>query len=68
MIRRGRDRVDVLECKVNPCKLDAGPVEALRVLYAVGHNYIVSPAVRTPARLRRGELVFTACSTSDLPL
>ena len=67
VIRRGRDRVDVVECKINPDRLDAAQVEAFRALYPVGANYIVSPAVKTPARLRRGELVFTACNTSDLP-
>ena len=67
VIRRGRDRVDVVECKINPDRLDAAQVEAFRALYPVGDNYIVSPAVKTPARLRRGELVFTACNTSDLP-
>lgn len=67
VIRRGRDRVDVVECKINPDRLDAAPVKAFRALYPAGDNYIVSPAVKTPARLRRGELVFTACNTSDLP-
>ena len=67
VIRRGRDRVDVLECKINPDKLDVKPVEAFRDLYPGGDNYIVSPGVKKPYRVRRGDLVFTACSTRDLP-
>jgi len=67
VIRRGRDRVDLLECKINLDKLDAKPVEAFRDLYPEGDNYIVSPAVKKPYRVRRGDLVFTACSTRDLP-
>jgi hypothetical protein len=67
VIRRGRDRVDVVECKINPDRLDAAPVEALRALYPDGDNYVVSPAVKTPTRLRRGERVFKAVNTSDLP-
>lgn len=66
VIRRGRDRVDAVECKINPDRLDAAAVEAFRALYPAGDNYIVSPAVKTPARLRRGELVFTVCNTADL--
>lgn len=68
VIRRGRDRVDVVECKINPDRLDATPVEAFRALYPDGDNYVVSPGVKTPARLRRGELVFTACNTRHFPL
>ncbi|HED18830.1 MAG TPA: ATP-binding protein [Gammaproteobacteria bacterium] len=67
VIRRGRDRVDVLECKINPDKLDAKPVKAFRDLYPEGKNYLVSPAVKAPYRVRRGKLVFTVCSTGDLP-
>ncbi len=67
VIKRGRDRVDVLECKINPDKLDARPVEAFRDLYPQGENYIVSPAVIKSYRVRRGGLLFTACSTWNLP-
>lgn len=67
VIRRGRDRVDVVECKINPDKLDAKPLEAFRELYPQGKNYLVSPAVKAPYRVRRGNLVFTVCSTGDLP-
>jgi hypothetical protein len=68
VIRRGRDRVDVVECKINPDKLDATPVETFRALYPDGDNYVVSPAVKSPTPLRRGKLIFTAINTSDLPL
>lgn len=67
VIRRGRDRVDVLECKINPGKLDAKSIEAFRELYPEGDNYIVSPAVKKAYRVRRGDLLFTACSIRDLP-
>lgn len=66
VIRRGRDRVDVVECKINPDKFDAAPVVVLRGLYPKGDNYIASPAVKKPYKVRRGKLVFTACSTRDL--
>jgi hypothetical protein len=66
VIRRGRDRVDVLECKINPDKFDAKPIETFRGLYPRGDNYIVSPAVKKPYDVRRGDLVFTVCTTRDL--
>ena len=68
VIRRGRDRVDVVECKINPDRLDPTPVEAFRALYPAGDNYVVSPAVKTPAPFRRGKLVFKAVNTSHFPL
>lgn len=68
VIRRGRDRVDVVECKINPDRFDGAPVEAFRALYPAGDNYVVSPAVKTPTPLRRGKLVFKAVNTSDLSL
>jgi hypothetical protein len=67
VIRRGRDRVDVVECKINPDKFDSAPVEVFRNLYPKGENYIVSPAEKKPYKVRRGDLVFTACTTRDLP-
>jgi predicted AAA+ superfamily ATPase len=67
VIRRGRDRVDLVECKINPDKLDAKPAEVFRDLYPQGNNYIVSPSVKKPYQVRRGDRVFTVCSTRDLP-
>lgn len=68
VIRRGRDRVDVLECKINPDRIDEKPVEVFRDLYPEGNNYIVSPGVKNPYRIRKGKLIFTACSAKDLPV
>ena len=67
MVRRGRDRVDVFECKINPDKLDLSRVNAFRARYPEGDNYVVSPRAGQPYRIRRGERVFTVCTTRDLP-
>ena len=66
VIRRSRDQVDVVECKINPDRLDPTPIEAFRTLYPAGDNYVVSPAVKTPTFLRRGKLVFKAVNTKHL--
>lgn len=68
VVRQGNGRVDVIECKINPEKLDASPVQAFRNLYATGENLVISPAVKEPQRFRRGDLVFTACNTWHYPL
>ena len=67
VIRRERDRVDVVECKISPGKFDPVAVETFRSLYPRGDNYIVSPVVKKPYRVRRGGRVFTICTTRDLP-
>jgi predicted AAA+ superfamily ATPase len=66
VVRHGRGRVDVMECKINPDKLDVQPIESFRSLYPNGENYIISPAVKKPYRVRRGDLVFTVCTISDI--
>ena len=67
VIRRERDRLDLVECKVNPDALDPAPVEAFRARYPEGENYLAAPAVSAPYRVRRGARVFTVCTTRDLP-
>lgn len=66
VIRRDRDRLDLVECKINPDKLDPAPVEAFRALYPSGENYVVSPGTKAPYRIRRSDRVFTVCATGDV--
>lgn len=68
VIRRARDCVDIMECKINPDKFDVKPVEVFRSLYPKGDNYIISPSVKKSYKVRRGDLVFTVCTTKDIPL
>lgn len=58
---------DAMECKINPDKLDAKPFEVFRELYPDGDNYLISPAVKEPYKVRWGRLVFTVCNTGNLP-
>ena len=66
VIRRGKGRLDLVECKINPAKMETTAIEAFRSVYAEGTNYIVSPRVKTPYRIRQGNQVFTVCTTKDL--
>ncbi len=67
VVRRGRNRVDAIECKINPDRLDQKPFAAFRALYPKGGNYIISPAATEPYRIRRGGLTFTVCTAGPLP-
>jgi len=62
VVRRGRDRVDAIECKINPDKLNPEAIRAFRTLYPKGENYVISPAVRQPYRIRRHGMIFNVCS------
>ena len=59
VIRRTRDRVDIVECKLDPDELDGSSVRAFRRLYPAGENFLASPAAKEPYRIRRGGHTFT---------
>ena len=62
VVLRGRDRVDLVECKMNPDELDGRAAQAFRRWYPAGENFLVSPAAKTPYRMRRRGQVFTVCA------
>jgi predicted AAA+ superfamily ATPase len=66
VIRGERDQVDIVECKINPDKLNVAPILAFRKLYPKGENMIVSPMVKKPYKVRRSDLVFNLWSTRDI--
>ena len=65
VIRREGGRVDLVECKINPDKLDAGAAEVFRRIYSHGDNYVAAPGIQEPWRMRRRGLAFTV---SPLPI
>ena len=46
--------------------MDGAAIEAFRVRYPEGDNYVVSPGVKQPYRIRRGDLMMQVCGTADL--
>ena len=62
VIRRDEGEVDLVECKINPDKLDPAAAVAFRRLHPKGTNYIVTPLAHDPYRIRRKDLTFTVCS------
>ena len=58
VIRQPDGRVDLVECKMNPDKLNPAAAIVFRGLYPQGANYVVTPHVREPYRIRRQGLVF----------
>ena len=66
VIRRGDGQVDLVECEIDPYRLDPGPTRLFRSRYAAGANYIVTPAVSAPYRIRHDMLTFTVCPTAHL--
>ena len=66
VIQHGTGGVDLVACETDPYALDPGPAELFRSRYVAGTNYIVTPAVGAPYRIRHGSLAFTVCSTPYL--
>ncbi len=67
VIRRARDRLDLVECKMDPDELDGASVRALRRLYPAGENFLASPAVKEPYRIRRAGHTFTVRAPGPVP-
>lgn len=67
VVRRGRERVDTVECKINPEKLATTATEVFRGYYPEGDNYVVSPGAGTPYGIRRGDLTYTVCAPDSEP-
>lgn len=66
VVWRGRDRADLVECKMNPDQLDAAAITAFRSRYPKGDNFLASPATREPYRIRRADRVVTVCAPGSL--
>ena len=66
VVRRTGGRVDAVECKINPDKLNPTPVEAFRQHHPHGDNYVATPLAQQPYTLKRGALTFTICSSHDI--
>ena len=67
VVRRERNRVDLIECKIAPEKLNPSAAAAFRAHYPQGDNYVVTPFASEPYQFRRGALVFTACVPGAVP-
>lgn len=45
VVRGGGKQVHVVECKINPDRMDPGALRVFREAYPHGHNYVICPAV-----------------------
>ena len=66
VVRHTRNRVDVIECKINPDRFNTGSVETFRSIYPHGENYIVSPHLKSAYRTRRNNIIYTVCTVKEL--
>ena len=66
VIRRAGGRVDLVECKINPDDVEAKAIDAFRARCPEGNDYVVSPGVRQPYRIRRGGRVLKVCGAAHL--
>ena len=67
VIRRGRGRVDAIECKIDPDRLATRSLASFRRLHPEGENYVVVPKADPPYRMRAGGMVLTVCEPRHVP-
>ena len=66
VIRRSAERVDVVECKINPDHAKLSAIRAFRKIYPEGRNFVVSPSVKRAYTTRWQKYPCTVCDTRDL--
>ena len=66
VVRRGVERLDTFECKINPSAIHPVQTIAFRRRYPVGRDHVIIPVVPHPYQVRRGGRVYTVCGTRHL--
>ena len=61
---RGRDAVDLIECKWSREELDPSAARTFRLYYPRGRNYLISPMTGRGYKKRLGGLEFLVCGPS----
>ena len=62
VVKDKNDKVNIIECKINPDQFASKPLLAFRTLYPHGKNIVVSPFVKTPYERRAGDLLVGFCN------
>ena len=66
VITRGRDEVDVVECKWNASTFNSAALQIFRSYYPKGRNYLVTPSATPPYAVRDGKLEIQVRTPSHL--
>ncbi len=66
VLPRGREEVDVIECKWDPAAFDGDGLRVFRGYYPKGRNYLVSPSGAPGYVKRIGSLQVRVCTPSEL--
>jgi hypothetical protein len=66
VLARGRDEVDVIECKWDPRTFDSTTLAVFRNYYPKGRNYLVSPSGAPGYTRRVGSHDVRICTPSEL--
>ncbi len=66
ILPRGREAVDVIECKWNPVAFDAAALALFRSYYKDGRNYLVTPLEGPTYRKRFGNIEVSVCGPEGI--
>jgi predicted AAA+ superfamily ATPase len=65
VVKGSDQRVDAIECKINPDKFNPDDLGVLRSVYSKGRNWVLSPAIKTPYQRRCGKMLVQFSSLMD---
>jgi len=68
VIKKTRNSVTALECKVSPVHFDGKNMAALREIYPHGNNYLVCPVIKAPYKIQSQGLAIQVISTAQISM
>lgn len=66
IIKRNDDKVDAIECKINPDNFNTKSLAAFRKIYPQGTNYCISPFIKDSYKIRKNDLIINFTSLENL--
>ena len=67
IVDRGDGKVDTVEAKIDPERIDLRNLRAFRALYPEGANYLAVPYAERPRRLRLEDIEIIICEPASVP-
>lgn len=62
IVRHQGNRVDAIECKINPGQFNFNTLKEFRIIYPEGENYCFSPRIKEPYIKKTGDFRIHYCS------
>ncbi|MCP5064877.1 MAG: ATP-binding protein [Ignavibacteriae bacterium] len=68
VIKRSENKVDTIECKINPDNFSTKSLSAFRTLYPNGNNYCISPFINDTYKTRKNNFIIEFTSLQNFKI